>query len=63
MSELSNLKAPTKRVRNFDAQMVTKLPSSAKTLVNAIAADTGKSEGAIVREALSEYFERRGYRH
>lgn len=63
MSELSSLKAPTKRVRNFDAQMVTKLPSSAKALVNSIAADTGKSEGAVVREALSEYFERRGYRH
>jgi len=63
MSELSDLKAPTKRVRNFDAQMVTKVPKSAKVLVSSIANDTGKSEGAIVREALSEYFERRGYRH
>jgi len=39
------------------------VPKSAKVLVSSIANDTGKSEGAIVREALSEYFERRGYRH
>lgn len=61
MSDLANLKAPSKRVRNFDAQMVTKVPSSAKVLVKAIADDAGKTEGAIVRDALAEYFERRGY--
>lgn len=51
-----------KRAKVFDAQMVTKVPSRAKELVSEIAARQGVKDAVIVREALAEYFERRGYR-
>lgn len=51
-----------KRERVQDAQMVIKLPGAAKSLVKEIADKEGVSEAAIVRYALAEYFERRGYR-
>jgi predicted transcriptional regulator len=56
------LRSGGKRIKTHDAQMVFKLPSSAKSLVNEIATKEQKTEGAIVRDALAEYFERRGYR-
>lgn len=56
------LRTGGKRVKIHDAQMVFKLPKRAKELVNEIATKQEESEGGIVREALAEYFERRGYR-
>lgn len=51
-----------KRVRTHDAQMVTKLPKAAKALAEKVAADQNVTPSAVVREALAEYFTRRGYR-
>ena len=51
-----------KRAKIHDAQMVFKLPKRAKELVNEVALKQGASDGAVLREALAEYFERRGYR-
>lgn len=51
-----------KRVKTHDAQMVTKLPKAAKDLVKKVAGDLHISEADIVREALAEWFTRRGYR-
>lgn len=51
-----------KRPKVFDAQMVNKVPKRAKELVSEIAAKREVSDSVIVREALAEYFERRGYR-
>lgn len=50
-----------KRERVHNAQMVLKLPLAAKQLVNAVAQEDNVSDSAIVRIALAEYFERRGY--
>lgn len=52
-----------KRARVHNAQMVIKLPESAKDLVNTIAVKEKVSEAQVVRSALAEYFERRGYRN
>lgn len=51
-----------KRVKTHDAQMVVKLPASAKALVKTVADKEEVSEATVVRWALAEYFERRGYR-
>lgn len=51
-----------KRERVHNAQIVTKVPQSAKDLVNTISKKENVSEATIVRQALAEYFERRGYR-
>lgn len=51
-----------KRARVHDAQMVTKVPQRAKDLVSEIATKEKISEASVVRAALAEYFERRGYR-
>lgn len=59
---LSDLTNGGKRTRIHDAQMVTKLPSSAKALVKKVATAQGVSEADIVRHAIAEYLERRGYR-
>lgn len=59
---ISALSSGGKRARIHDAQIVTKVPSRAKELVSEIADKQGVSDSAIVREALGEYFERRGYR-
>lgn len=65
MSEISAaLKACTtdnKRPRIHNAQMVTKCPQALKTLVNDYAKGRDQSEADIVRLALAEFFERRGY--
>jgi hypothetical protein len=62
MSTISDLQSGGKRVRTHDAQMVFKLPQAAKDLVSRVAAKEVISEGAVLRQALAEYFERRGYR-
>lgn len=61
-STVDALRSGGKRTKTHDAQMVFKLPSSAKELVKKVAKDTSNSEGGILRDALAEYFERRGYR-
>ena len=61
-STIDQLTNGGKRVKTHDAQMVTKLPSTAKALIKKVAADQGISEADVVRTALAEYFTRRGYR-
>lgn len=61
MDALTNLRSSGTRTRIMDAQLVTKIPVAAKLLISRAAADRGVSDAAIVREALAEYFERRGY--
>lgn len=56
------LRSGGKREKIHDTQMVFKLPSTAKALIKQAAEAQTKTEGAIVRDALAEYFERRGYR-
>lgn len=58
---LQALQTPNKRARVHDAQMVTKLPKAVKDLVNDYAETSGDSEAGVVRLALAEFFERRGY--
>lgn len=58
---LNALKTGGKRIRIHNAQMVTKLPAVVKDLVNEYGAAVGMSEAAVVRDALAEYFEKRGY--
>jgi hypothetical protein len=41
--------------------MVTKLPKAVKELVIDFGKKNDMSEAAVVRDALSEYFSRRGY--
>lgn len=59
---LNDLTNGGKRTKVHDAQMVTKLPSGAKALVKKVAEAQGVSEADIVRHAIAEYLERRGYR-
>lgn len=61
-STIEALTTGGQRARIHNAQMVVKLPQSAKDLVSTIAAKEGSSDAAVVRHALAEYFERRGYR-
>lgn len=56
-----SLRTGGQRARTHDAQMVTKLPKAAKALVRTVGQDQGMTDGAVVRDALAEYFERRGY--
>lgn len=59
---LASLQAPKKREKVNDGQIVTKLPKAVKALINEVATKDGVSDATIVREALGEYFGRRGYR-
>lgn len=60
-SGLAALTSGSKRVRIHDAQMVIKLPSSVKALVKEYGDSRDESEAVVVRRALAEFFERRGY--
>ncbi len=63
MGSLSDaLKTGGKRVKTHDAQVVFKLPATAKALVETIAAKRGVDAAVVYRDALAEYFEKRGYR-
>lgn len=63
MSDVSDaLRTGGRRVRTHDAQMVVKLPASAKALLRVAAESQNVSDATIVRLALAEFFERRGYR-
>lgn len=57
---IETLTSSGKRTKIHDAVFVVKAPARAKELVNALAAERNVSEAVIVREALGEYFERRG---
>lgn len=61
-NEIAALRSGGKRARIHDAQMVTKVPASIKELVEGIGAKRNESGATIVREALAEYLEKRGYR-
>lgn len=58
---LAALQSGGKRAKIHDAQMVTKLPQAVKDLVNEYGKGRGESEATVVRTALAEFFERRGY--
>lgn len=63
MSDVNDaLRSGGKRARTHDAQMVIKLPASAKALLREAAESQGVSDATVVRLALAEWFERRGYR-
>jgi hypothetical protein len=59
---LASLSAGGKRERVNDAQMVTKLPSIVKELVEEVAKSRDVSAADVTREAIGEYLARRGYR-
>lgn len=61
-STIDALRTGGKRTKTHDAQMVIKLPGRAKELVGEVAAKREVSEATVVREAIAEYLERRGYR-
>ena len=58
---LAALQSGGKRARIHNAQMVIKLPAAVKDLVGDYADTSGSSEAAVVRQAIAEFFERRGY--
>lgn len=51
-----------KRTKVHDAQIIAKVPQAAKDLVEKVAKKEEVTAATIVRWALGEYFERRGYR-
>ena len=63
MSDITDaLNSVGKRVRTHDAQMVIKLPASAKALIRTASESQGVSDSTIVRWSIAEWFEKRGYR-
>lgn len=59
-STINALTSGGQRTRVHDAQLVIKLPASAKDLIQKTAKDSSSSDAAIVRLAIAEFFERRG---
>lgn len=63
MSDVTEaLNTSGRRKRTHDAQMVIKLPKSAKALLRVASESQDVSDATIVRWALAEWFEKRGYR-
>lgn len=63
MGALTNsLRSGGSRQKIHNDQMMVKLPSAVKKIVENIGTETGTSASAVVRDALAEYLERRGYR-
>lgn len=61
---LSILSGGSRRQKIHDATLTVKLPSAAKRLVQRAAADRkgeGWGDSDVVREALAEWFAKRGY--
>lgn len=61
---LSTLSGGARRPKIYDAILTTKVPSAAKRLVQRAAADRadeGWGDSDVVREALAEWFAKRGY--
>ncbi len=62
MSEtLDQLTGAVGRTKVHDAAIVVKLPKAAKEAVGRAAGDLGVGAASVVRTALAEYLERRGY--
>lgn len=59
---LAALTTGGKRERINDAQVVFKLPSAVKSLVEEIATTRDVSDATVWREAMAEYLNKRGYR-
>lgn len=57
---LAQLAGSGKRPKIHDTQMVFKLPSPVKALIQEYAGNEEVSDGQVVRWALAEYFEKRG---
>jgi predicted transcriptional regulator len=62
MDPINDLRSSANRRRIHDKQIVVKLPAEAKDLISKAAEGMGVSDSAVVRLALAEYLERRGYR-
>lgn len=63
MSDVNDaLRTGGRRERTHDAQIVIKLPKSAKDLLRTAAKSQGVSDATVIRVALAEWFEKRGYR-
>lgn len=58
---LKAMRGSGKRPKVHDAVLITKLPKAVKALVQEYAKGSEVSDATIVRDALGEYFERRGY--
>lgn len=50
-----------KRVRIHDQMIPVKHPGTIRVLVRKVAKETGQTEAAVWRAAMSEYLTRRGY--
>ncbi|HKZ21204.1 MAG TPA: ribbon-helix-helix protein, CopG family [Acidimicrobiia bacterium] len=59
---ISDLTNGGQRTKVHDAQILAKLPSSAKALLQKAADSQGVTLAVVIRTALAEYLERRGYR-
>lgn len=59
---LASLSSGGKRQKINDDQIVVKLPKAVKALVEEVAGKQGVFSAVVVREALGEYFHKRGYR-
>lgn len=59
-STIDALTSGGQRAKVHDAQLVIKLPASAKDLIQKAAKESGSSDAAVVRLAIAEFFERRG---
>lgn len=57
---LAQLGGTGKRAKIHDAQIVFKLPSPVKALIQEYAGSEEVSDGQVIRWALAEYFEKRG---
>jgi len=59
---LSDLTGNGQRTRIHNDQIVLKLPQAARALVKTAADAQGVSVSTVVRHAIAEYLERRGYK-
>lgn len=57
---LAQLAGTGKRPKVHDAQIVFKLPSPVKALIQEYSTSEEVSDGQVIRWALAEYFEKRG---
>lgn len=57
---LGSLATAGKRVKVHDAQVVLKVPTAVKKLVEEHAEGNAVSAATVIRWAVAEYFERRG---
>lgn len=58
---IDQLNGTGQRTKTHDAQLVVKVPKAAKALIEKAAVAQGVSAATVVRHAVAEYLERRGY--